>query len=84
MSRLSATRAVFGYATQLPACLLVVLGRKNYYGSRSRRGTEVAAIFFTVLESAKLSGVNPRDYLRIAAESAISPHGRATLPHKLD
>ena len=61
-----------------------VLGRKNHYGSRSRRGTEVAAIFYTALESAKLRGVNPRDYLRIAAESAICQPGRATLPHQLD
>ena len=60
-----------------------VLGRKNHYGSRSRRGTEVAAIFYTVLESAKLCAVNPRDYLRIAAESAICQPGRATLPHQL-
>ena len=60
-----------------------VLGRKNHYGSRSRRGTEVAAILYTVLESARLRGVNPRDYLRIAAEAAIRQPGRATLPHQL-
>ena len=60
-----------------------VLGRKNHYGSRSRRGTEVAAIFYTLLETAKLCGVNPRDYIRIAAEAAICEPGRATLPHQL-
>ena len=61
-----------------------VLARKNHYGSRSKRGTEVAAVFYTVLESAKLCGINPRDYLRIAAESASLQAGLATLPHQLD
>jgi transposase len=44
-----------------------VVGRKNHYGSKSRRGTEVAAIFYTVLETAKLEGVGPAKYLREAA-----------------
>ena len=61
-----------------------VLGRKNHYGSRSKRGTEVAAILYTLLETAKLCGVNPRDYIRIAAEAAICEPGRATLPQQLD
>jgi transposase len=30
-----------------------VLGRKNHYGSRSQRGTEVAALFYSLIESAK-------------------------------
>jgi hypothetical protein len=34
------------------------LGRKNHYGSRSERGTEVAALFYSLIESAKLAGVN--------------------------
>ncbi len=38
----------------------VVLGRKNHYGSRSRRGTEVAALFYSLVESAKLCGVEPQ------------------------
>lgn len=33
-----------------------VVGRKNYYGLKSRRGTEVAATFYTLLETAKLAG----------------------------
>ena len=31
-----------------------VVGRKNHYGSQSRRGTEVAALFYSAIESAKL------------------------------
>lgn len=61
-----------------------VLGRKNHYGSRSKRGTEVAAIFYTLIETAKLCGVDPREYIRIATEAAICNPGQATLPHQLD
>jgi hypothetical protein len=44
-----------------------VVGRKNHYGSRSRRGTEIASTFYTLLETAKLVGVDPANYLRQAA-----------------
>ena len=44
-----------------------VVGRKNHYGSKSRRGTEIAAVFYTLLETAKLVGVDPARYLREAA-----------------
>jgi hypothetical protein len=60
----------------------VVVGRKNHYGSKSRRGTEVAALFYSLLESAKLAGVDPAAYLRAAAVAAL--HGeRIPLPHEL-
>ena len=38
----------------------MVIGRKNHYGSRSQRGTEVAALFYSLIESAKLCGVEPK------------------------
>jgi transposase len=44
-----------------------VVGRKNHYGSRSRRGTEVASVFYSLLETAKLHDVDPARYLREAA-----------------
>lgn len=44
-----------------------VVGRKNHYGSKSRAGTEAAAIFYSLFETAKLQGVNPEAYLREAA-----------------
>lgn len=50
----------------------VVLGRKNHYGSRSQRGTEVAAVFYSLIETAKLVGVDPAEYLRRAAEAALA------------
>jgi transposase len=61
----------------------VVLGRKNHYGSRSRRGTEVAALFYSLIESAKLCGVDPRAYLLTAARAAAVDRTAATLPHAL-
>jgi transposase len=44
-----------------------VVGRKNHFGSRSERGTEVASLFYSLLESAKLAGVDPSAYLHAAA-----------------
>ena len=61
----------------------VVLGRKNHYGSKSQRGTEVAALFYSLLESAKLSGLEPARYLAEAARRAIANPGTATLPRDL-
>lgn len=49
----------------------VVIGRKNHYGSRSERGTQVAAILYTVLETCLLNGVDPRAYLKRAVERAV-------------
>lgn len=60
----------------------VVVGRKNHYGSKSRRGTEVAALFYTLVESAKLAGVDPRQYLHAAVTAAL--RGEVVkLPHEL-
>jgi transposase len=61
----------------------VVLGRKNHYGSRSERGTRVAALFYSLIETAKLCGVEPRDYLLQAAKVAIEAPGTVLLPHDL-
>lgn len=55
-----------------------VVGRKNHYGSKSKRGTEVAAIFYTLLETSKLCGVDPAAYLRAAA--LASARGEVLLP----
>jgi transposase len=61
----------------------VVVGRKNHYGSRSKRGTEVAALFYTIFETAKLSQVDPRAYVTQAAHRAIQLAGAVTLPSDL-
>jgi transposase len=60
-----------------------VIGRKNHYGSRSRRGTEVAALFYSLLESAKASGIDEQTYLLRAAHTALANPSLTLLPHDL-
>lgn len=60
----------------------LVLGRNNHFGSRSKRGTEVAAIFYSLIESAKLNDIEPKRYLKIAAEAALRGE-TPPLPHEL-
>lgn len=58
----------------------LVIGRKNHYGSKSKRGTEVAAIFYSLLETAEMRGEDPATYLQRAAAAAIAAPGTITLP----
>lgn len=60
----------------------MVVGRKNHYGSRSRRGSEVAAVLYSLLETAKLVGVDPRVYLRAVVLASVRGEP-APLPHEL-
>ena len=60
-----------------------VVGRKNHYGSKSLRGTQVAALFYTLCETAKLAGVDPHEYLQRATEAAIAAPGTVTPPDAL-
>jgi len=41
----------------------IVVGRENQYGSKSKRGAEISAIFYTIFESAKLISVGPTAYV---------------------
>jgi hypothetical protein len=59
-----------------------VVGRKNHYGSRSLRGTEVAATLYSLVESAKLNDLEPRFYLRVAARAGLR-HETVPLPHEV-
>lgn len=59
-----------------------VIGRKNHFGSRSRRGTEAAAILYSLVESAKLAGVDPSAYLRHAVVATLRGEP-APLPHEI-
>lgn len=58
-----------------------VIGRKNHYGSRSRRGTEVAACCYSVIETALLRGVEPTRYLRELALAGLAEPGAVILPN---
>lgn len=55
-----------------------VVGRKNYYGAKSRSGTQVAATFFTLIETCKLHHVPVAPYFRAACLAAAD--GRVLLP----
>jgi transposase len=59
-----------------------VVGRKNFGGCKSERGLEVAALFYSLLGSAKLAGVEPKAYLRAMAYAAIRGE-ELLLPHEV-
>ena len=39
-----------------------VVGRKTWYGTHSERGAQTASVLFSLVETCKLNGVNPREY----------------------
>lgn len=41
-----------------------VIGRKTWYGTHSKRGAETMAILFSLVESCKLNGLNPREFVQ--------------------
>jgi transposase len=59
-----------------------VVGRKNHYGSKSLRGTQVAATFYSLVESAKLCALEPRFYLRVAVCAGLRGE-EIPLPHEV-
>jgi transposase len=61
-----------------------VVGRKNFYGARSKRGTEVAAMLYTIFETAKVCGVDPRKYLRRVVYEDIRNRHTLTLPAPIE
>lgn len=60
-----------------------VLGRKNHYGSKSERGMLAAAIFYSLIETCQLIGVDPAEYLREAIRRAKAKPASAFLPHEM-
>lgn len=61
----------------------LVLGRNNHQGSRSEKGTRVAALLYSLIESAERCGVNPARYLRVLARAALRDPGVVILPRDL-
>ncbi len=59
----------------------LALGRRNYIGARSERGMMVAARFYTVVESARVNGVDAHAYLPYAATAACRGE-TPVLPHE--
>jgi formylmethanofuran dehydrogenase subunit A len=52
----------------------------NHFGSKSARGTEVAAILYSLVESAKASGIDPIAYLTEVATRAKESSAGVLLP----
>ena len=60
----------------------LVLGRNNHFGSKSKRGTEIAAMFYSLIESARMNGIDAAAYLRLGAEAHLRGE-TVPLPHEL-
>jgi len=68
-----------GYRTAHPGAW----SRTEAAESRSERGTEVAGLFYSLIESAKLCGLEPKHYLRTATCAALVDRTASTLPRVL-
>jgi transposase len=55
----------------------MAIGRKNYLFAGSDRGGERAAAMYSLIETAKLNGIDPEAYLRdVLARIADHPNNR--------
>lgn len=45
-----------------------VMGRKNFYGSRTHNGADIAATLYTVIESCKKAEIDPRSFINQAVK----------------
>ncbi len=70
------------WQTAWSALRVVVVRRKNHHGGRLERGTRVT-LFYSLIESAKLAGVEPRAYLGEAPRRAIRSPRAVTLARDL-
>jgi hypothetical protein len=59
-----------------------VVGRKNHAGSKSLKTGRVAAIFYSIVETCKANGVDPRRYL-VQAMRAILTKQQVAMPWDL-
>jgi len=60
-----------------------VVGRKTWYGTHSKRGALTTAILFSLVQSCKLVGVNPRTYFKRLVEdlhAGKQPYTPSQLP----
>ena len=48
-----------------------VMGRKNFYGSRTHNGADTAATLYTLIESCKRLRVDPRTYLNMMIRMSV-------------
>lgn len=60
----------------------IVMGRKNFNGSKTINGADTAASIYTVIESAKKVGLQPRAYLKYLIEARWNREQVKT-PHEI-
>jgi len=54
-----------------------VVGRKNYWGSKSAWSGQLSATMFSVIETAEMNGLNPKQWLKGYLEACASNKGKA-------
>jgi len=66
----------------------VALGRKNWLFSDTPKGAHATAALFSLVESAKVNGLNPNEYLKTLFErfpyAETDEDIKALLPHRID
>lgn len=60
----------------------LALGRKNHQGSRSELGARVSAGMYTLVESARVVGVDPAAYVQAVIKQAVETPGSVLLPRR--
>ncbi|MHC5035027.1 MAG: IS66 family transposase [Planctomycetota bacterium] len=60
-----------------------VVGRKNFYGTKTERGADAAAVLYSLIESCKLAGAEPKAYLRYALRAAVAHRDTSAAPPEL-
>jgi transposase len=80
----TASKAALDHIALLRMPLKLAGGEPSLGASRrSKQGTEVAALFYSLIESAKLCGVEPRRYLLTATRAALADRHAVMLAHTL-
>ena len=74
-------RVKLAYCSQLLCGVPYEVARSA--GLFKNHGLDVAALFYSLIESAKVCGVEPKAYLRHAMRAALADRAAVTLPHTL-
>lgn len=49
-----------------------VVGRKNFYGSKSLENARISAVWYTVIQTCHMNGVDPREYITATLRAILS------------